>query len=374
MAPLYSLRHDGHKWIRAPKPELYDLVDDPHELANLYPDPDRLYAAMDAELERVFEDSKQRAIASRDNPMTRESMEMLQSLGYLQGADDRRSMGGMDPKDGILVYNRLEEARHLAQNEKWDQAEKKLRALVEEYPHHVSARSILALALLRLGRLDEARAEYQRLLVDDGDKARSYLMLASIALVQNKLDEAERDLHEALAASPGLVEAASNLGLVATLRGDEAGARRWYERAIAIDPTYPHAYRRIADVLYERKDYAEALDYYQRMLSKIPNDFHALVQAGNSARYDGHPADARSYYLRAQTLRPESWLPTYDLACLELAQGETDAAFERLQAGFDKGLPTDIPDHDADWKAWQRKARFKALLAKADLHRVRADD
>jgi len=269
---------------------------------------------------------------------------------------------------------REEEARHLAQNERWDEAEKKLRSLVEEYPRHVSARSILALALLRLGRLDEARAEYQRVLVDDGDKARSYVMLASIALVQNKLDEAERYLHEALAASPGFVEAASNLGLIATLRGDEAGARKWYDRAIAIDPTFPHAYRRIADVYYERKEFAPALDYYARTLERVPNDFHALVQAGNSARYSARPEDARTYYLRAQTLRPESWLPTYDLACLELAQGKTDAAIDGLKSAFDKGLPTTIPGHDVDWKDWHGKPMFKALLAKADLQKVRTDD
>src|SRR5947209_15029841 len=37
MSPLFGLRHGGYKWIRAPKPEVYDLGRDPRETANLYP-------------------------------------------------------------------------------------------------------------------------------------------------------------------------------------------------------------------------------------------------------------------------------------------------------------------------------------------------
>ena len=37
MAPLFGVRHDGRKWIRAPRPELYDLRADPGERTNLYP-------------------------------------------------------------------------------------------------------------------------------------------------------------------------------------------------------------------------------------------------------------------------------------------------------------------------------------------------
>ena len=35
MAPLAGVRHDGRKWIQAPRPELYDLERDPGERTNV---------------------------------------------------------------------------------------------------------------------------------------------------------------------------------------------------------------------------------------------------------------------------------------------------------------------------------------------------
>ena len=198
MAPLYAVRENGYKWIRAPKPELYDLKRDPLELNNLYPQAKEISAKLDAELQKLLDDSRSRAIASRDNPMNKETLETLQSLGYLQGPQERKDMGGIDPKDGILLYNRVEEARHFAQDEKWAEAETALRAILADHPRHTSARNILALSLMRQGRMAEAKAQYMQTLNEDPNKARIYVMLSTIAIIENKLDEADTYLHEAL--------------------------------------------------------------------------------------------------------------------------------------------------------------------------------
>jgi tetratricopeptide (TPR) repeat protein len=374
MAPIYALRSEGRKWIRAPRPELFDMKADPKELNNLYPDPDRLYAKLDAEMEKIFDDSKRRMLSSGGNPMNRETMEMLQSLGYLQGADTRKSMGGVDPKDGIVIFNRMEEARHLAQHDKWQEAEQMLRDILREHPENLTARSILALSLLRQNRLDEAQREYLQVLADDGDKARVYLMLATIALLRNDLAGAERYNQLALQASPDFVEAASNLGFVALLRGRDDEARKWYDKAIAIDPAYPHVYRRIADYFYDRKKFDDALVYYKKTLDRLPRDFRALLQAGNSARYAGDAVVARAYYERAQSLRTDSWLPIYNLACLEAASKEPDQAMASLRLAFDKGLQPQLVASDPDWQPLRRTKAFKELLAAAHQRAVREDD
>src|SRR5258706_737942 len=115
MAPLFAIRHDGYKYIRAPRPELYDLPNDPHELHNILPEFPRVGAKLDAELTQLTKDSSSHAVKAAASPMTRETEESLQALGYLAPHAERSSMQGMDPKDGLPIHNKLEEARHLAQ-------------------------------------------------------------------------------------------------------------------------------------------------------------------------------------------------------------------------------------------------------------------
>ena len=365
MAPLYGVRHGGYKWIRAPKPEVYDLRRDPRELTNLYPREARRGAILDRELEKLLADSRRRALKPRATPMDQETEEALQSLGYLAPRAQRQAVAGMDPKDGIGLYNQMEDARHLAQQEHWTEAEKLLREVLAVTPGNLSAQNILALTRLKQGDLDGARREYLRSLALDPGQFRVYGMLGTLELLGGDLDGAEKDYRRGLAISPGFVEAMSNLGMVAALRGDPAGAQEWYRKAAAIDPTFPRVWRRLADLWYERGDFRQALQYYQRTLSEEPDDFQAVLQAGNSARHAGDPTAAARYFSQAERLRPDSWMPPYNLACLRAVQGEPGRAVRLLDLAVHRGFRRpDLLARDADlekvrsrpdiWSCWRR--------------------
>ena len=75
-------------------------------------------------------------------------------------------------------------------------------------------------------------------------------------------------------------------------------------------------YRRLADLFYDRKDWTHALEYYRRVLTALPRYFEVLIQAGNSARFLGDTQTAAAYYGEAGTVRADSWIPPYNLACL----------------------------------------------------------
>ena len=62
------MRWDGYKWIRAPRPELYDLRRDPGELRNLYEGDERRAGLLDRELQRVLDESARRATRPRRTP------------------------------------------------------------------------------------------------------------------------------------------------------------------------------------------------------------------------------------------------------------------------------------------------------------------
>ncbi len=363
MAPLYGVRHDGSKWIRAPRPELYDLAEDPRELTNLFEERPRRARALDRRLQGLLDESAARQVGAELQPMEKETLEMLQALGYLAPAAERTSMEGMDPKDGIALYRRLEEARHHAQQEEWEEARSVAREVVEALPKNVSAWNVLGMAAARSGDVAAARDAYLRSLAVEPRQSRVHVMLGLLDLEEGKLAEARRAFERALEITPELVEGMAHLGLVAAVEGDEDEAERWYRRAIEAAPGFPRAWRRQGDLFFERGEFERALAAYEKALENQPKDFQALLQAGASARRTGDPQAARLFLQRAAAVRPDAWLPAYNLACLEAIEGDERAALDHLTyavlLGFDA---PGVALEDPDLAELHGDGRFRELL------------
>jgi arylsulfatase A-like enzyme/Flp pilus assembly protein TadD len=366
MAPLYGVRQGGYKWIRAPKPEVYDLQRDPREVANLYPQEARRGAILDRTLRGLLDDSRRRALKPRANAMDHETQEALQALGYLAPRAQREAVAGMDPKDGIPLYDKVEDARHLAQQERWAESEKLLREVMAVTPKNLSAQNVLALTRLKQDDFAGAKREYQHSLELDPGQFRVYGMLGTLELIAGDLDAAERDYRRGIALAPEFVEAMSNLGMLADLRGNPRLAQEWYRKAIATDPTFPRVWRRLADLYYERNDYPNALANYRKALAITPDDFQAMLQAGNAARHAGDAHAASRYFFLAERLRPDSWLPPYNLACLRAVQGEPGRAVRLLGLSLHRGFrQPELLEKDADLAAVRSRPEYPDLLARA---------
>lgn len=364
MAPLYGIRHGGLKWIRAPKPEVYDLRRDPKELKNLYPAEARRGAALDRELTAILDDSRRRGLAPQKSPMDKETMESLQALGYLAPRTTREAMSGIDPKDGMVIYSKLEDARHFAQQSQWEKSERLLREILAATPGNVTAVNILAMVQTRRGDFAAARNEYLRSLSLDPKQARVHAMLGTLSLLGDDLDAAERSYRQALVITPTFVEAISNLGMVALLRGNKEEAEEWYRKAIAADPGFPRVNRRVADLYYERGEFGKALENYRKTLAAEPDDFEAVVQAGNSARHAGDVRTAAAFFARAAKLRPDSWIPVYNQACLAAIQGNAAKSLGLLQGLRGKRFPrVELMEKDPDLGAVRNLPGYGALRA-----------
>jgi arylsulfatase A-like enzyme/tetratricopeptide (TPR) repeat protein len=363
MAPLYGVRLDGYKWIRAPRPELYDLKRDPHELHDLAARQPRIAVRLDRELSRLLADSERHKVASARRPLDEETEEMLRALGYLAPPAQRRAVQGMDPKDGIVLYQKLDDARHFAQAAKWADSERLLREILAVTPNNLSAVNVLALVRWEQGDVAGARREYAHSLALDPNQFRVFGMLGAIAVTENELDEAERQFRRGLQVNPVFVEAMSNLGFLAALRGDDKGAEAWYRKAIAGDPQYPRVWRRIADLYYERGDFPHALEYYRKALANQPDDFEATLQAGNAARRANDPHAAVRYFLAAETLRHDSWMPPYNLACLRAVSGQAEKAVTLLETSLKRGFSRSaLLATDPDLAAVRQRPEYSDLL------------
>jgi choline-sulfatase len=110
-SPLVSLRAGRYKFIRAPRPELYDLRSDPGERRNLYRGPSSTTAALERQLANLLAGPAAERSLPDETPAL---ASQLAALGYLGGLR-RGSLADPDlpdPKDRVELYNLMTRPRH----------------------------------------------------------------------------------------------------------------------------------------------------------------------------------------------------------------------------------------------------------------------
>src|SRR5258706_363776 len=130
--------------------------------------------------------------------MIGEIEESLQALSYLASHAERAGMQGMDRKDGLPIHNKLEEARHFAQQKKWGQAEAKCLEVVALTPRNVSAINVLGLIGVKTGDHEKAVKYYEQSLAIDPQQFRVHGVLGGIAITEGELDRAQKEFQTAI--------------------------------------------------------------------------------------------------------------------------------------------------------------------------------
>jgi choline-sulfatase len=236
---LRAWRDGRYKYVRAPRPELYDLQADPGETRNVIAEHADVAARLRGDLERAI--AAMGEVESRRAPDA-EAAERLRALGYVQGPQGRGS--GADPKDMADVALMI--ARAAGPFRDHAAAAAAYRPIAQRDPANPLVNLRLADALLRAGRADEAVPYYRRVIAGRPITADAFVGLASAHADRGRLDEARAVLTEALAVDPANGQVHYNLGEVARVKGDVATARREYTAALADPVTHDRAEARLA--------------------------------------------------------------------------------------------------------------------------------
>ncbi|HVH19184.1 MAG TPA: sulfatase-like hydrolase/transferase [Myxococcota bacterium] len=198
---LQGLRNDRYKYIRAPRPELYDVARDPGEREDLAAKLPAVARELDAKLaQRLTAPSP----AVETVTLDAKERELLGALGYvapeatpeLLAADP---FSGPDPKDEIGLLARVAEAERASLLGHADAALDSLRDLADPAP---------AVAALR----------------------------ATLALKAGEPALAERDARSAIRREPRRADLRLVLASALEAQGDAASARAAYEEAARIEP------------------------------------------------------------------------------------------------------------------------------------------
>jgi arylsulfatase A-like enzyme len=252
-SPMLGVRSATHKYVRAPRPELYDLARDPGEQRNRAAEEPALVAELDA----LVSKRAGSAAVVPNRFLAGEERARLEALGYVSearaGTTPLGVVGGSDPKDERALLAPLFEAMTLLGNERAAEALAKLEALgprgydVEllraraalaagdtTLARRTAARAhalapgpdplvVLGRAAEAEGRDDAARAAFEQALALDAGHAAARVGLARLAERTGRRDEAQSGYEAALAR--GDAEAAWRLAALALEDGDLRRAR-----------------------------------------------------------------------------------------------------------------------------------------------------
>jgi choline-sulfatase len=329
-APLFAWRTARHKFILAPRPELYDLEADAPEATN------RLAgeASKADELRRKLESALSQPVRSVAAEADPEAAQRLAALGYVGGGGAPQSAGatGRDPKDGARLLPRLNQGISAARTEP-ERAIRELTAVLAEDPELVMARRARAVAYEASGRFAEAIAEIRilekqgRFSAEDGVSlgdslrfagrleeaekvlertakenprfAQPWLSLAEIHIKREHNDKAQTAYTHVLSVVPDHIEALRGLGDLALLEGKVDAAAERYERILVIDPADAGAMTKLGVVRMRAGRREEATSLLQKAVEREPKNAEALLYLAGALASSGRPTEAVPYFERA---------------------------------------------------------------------------
>jgi tetratricopeptide (TPR) repeat protein len=314
---LRSLVDATHHFIEAPRVELYDIVKDPGERANVASEERRVLAEIRQSMEQH---AAELTLPMNVDPEEAARLAALGYLGQTRSTDDGELA---DPKDRIADVEQLKAASDLERRGDLYGAITRYKTIVAGNPKFADAWFRLATAQEKTGALQEAVSSYR-----SGINAAPMLAqqmsisVGSLHLRLRQLDDAEAHARLALKTQPGAAH--HLLGRIALARGDRASAER--EARLAME-----------DSLYREA---------------------GTVLLALTAIESGRPADALQ---RLDELKKTRRAPVPDL---ESTRGDALARMERI-AEAEAAFRSEIAAFPHNREAYTRLAVLYAMLGRA---------
>lgn len=204
--------------VRAPEPELFDVVADPGQQTNVLRAQRREFARLSSRLDTLVKP------LAAPHEVDAETAKNLAALGYLSASRSVTEIDLPDPKSQRHLLAGIEEGLADYWAERYEAAAAKFRGVLAENPGMSDLWAYLARALDRLGRTGESVAAWERVLELSGGNASVALLVAERYVELGNLDRAEQIVASVEAADPaGALDLAAQIAL-ARGRGSEAEA------------------------------------------------------------------------------------------------------------------------------------------------------
>jgi arylsulfatase A-like enzyme/predicted negative regulator of RcsB-dependent stress response len=222
-AALYGLRRLHDKFILAPRPEYYDLADDPGELQNRFGDSDPAMQELQERLADVLGAETDTTQAARI--ITQEEIDRLAALGYVNVSGAGPSGQLPDPKDIVPMLAELGLAKKLMAESRFDEALEVAREIAARAEGVAPPVFLIADVYVEQGRRDKAIPVLDTFAQENPLLVEAWMRLASELFKLGRYTEMENALQAAALAD-------RRCGAVHMLRGDWLVEQKRYPEAI----------------------------------------------------------------------------------------------------------------------------------------------
>ncbi len=197
-------------------------------------------------------------------------------------ADLEKAVAG-DPHTPLL---QRELATYYLQVRNGEKAIGVLEALVQSFPQDMQSLFLYARALETLGRREEAKAAYERLVLLNPPEA-AYLRLGDLYLEDDALDAAFRTYSRMVAAYPQAYAGHFFLGKIQSARGDLDAAEQHFLKTLALEPDLEEPQYELIKIYEARGQSRQVMATYQEMLSRNPHNMKAALALAVAYREAG---------------------------------------------------------------------------------------
>jgi tetratricopeptide (TPR) repeat protein/serine/threonine protein kinase len=198
-------------------------------------------------------------------------------------------------------------------------------------PDNAGARLNLGFALHTLGKVDDAIAEFQKVIELKPNYANAHYSLGNAFRVQNKLDAAVAAYREAIRWKPDFASAFDNLGETYRLQHRLEDAATACREALRLNPTSFHARSRLGGILLEMGKRDEGIAEYRKAAEQNPRNSLAHMNLGVIFRQHAKLPEAATAMRRAIELEPVNADYHNELGAILFAQGRFGEAAEEFR-------------------------------------------
>jgi arylsulfatase A-like enzyme len=209
LTPLEAWRAGKFLYIRAPKPELYDLSVDPTAAHNLAQTSKATLDTMSSQLANF--DQRFSASGNQQTQLTSSEMQKLASLGYVGiqkvTATANGVVSGTDPKEVIAVVNKISAALALLEDNKPEKAQATLEGSIGATSSMYLAQYVMGVALAQQQKYSQAIQYLHRTIELQPDSALAHYQMGSALLKTNDYKTAAVHLEIAAERLPSFASA-----------------------------------------------------------------------------------------------------------------------------------------------------------------------
>ncbi len=338
-SPLFALREGRYKFIEAPRPELYDLDQDPGEEKNLYSAQNALGEQLRSRLAHLKTSSRTSTqTGSKADPKTIESLSALGYVAVSQPVPVQSEESLADPKDKLPVYQEIVRGLTAAESGRLDLSNRILVGVAEANPELFIVHYSIGTNFLKLGRFAEALDALDRAKVLNPDfesiDFNRALALASL----NKPAEAIDILRSVVQKNSSFQAAHHRLASLYRRTGKPALAVQEYRSILQKRPDDFLATKLLGISLIDAREYAAGLDQLGR-LESAQEDALTRNYRGIALANLGRLSEASESYRAALELKPDYHQARLNLAFALLRNGDREGARKEYDALCETNKP-----------------------------------